>query len=61
MGGTMDQTDRTESIPVKLANGTTVKFQVSQPEAGRQDVADIGDLLSSPGFFHSPRCQYNLG
>jgi hypothetical protein len=36
--------DLTEFIPVKLANGTTIKFQVSQPETGRRDVADIGAL-----------------
>lgn len=37
----MNQTDRIESIPVKLSNGKTLNFQVSQIEAGRQDVADI--------------------
>ncbi len=36
--------DQTTSVPVTLANGTTIKFQVSQPETGRQDVADIGAL-----------------
>ena len=40
----MDHPDRTTNVPVALANGITIKFQVSQPEAGRQDVADIGDL-----------------
>jgi hypothetical protein len=37
--------DQTTSVPVKLANGTTIKFQVTQPETGRRDVADI-DALS---------------
>jgi hypothetical protein len=31
--------DQTEPIPVSLANGSTIKIEVSQ--AGRQDVADI--------------------
>jgi hypothetical protein len=43
-GKAMDQTDRIESIPVTLANGATIRFQVSQPEAGPMDVADIGAL-----------------
>jgi hypothetical protein len=36
--------DQTTSVPVKLASGTTIKFQVSKPETGRRDVADIGAL-----------------
>jgi hypothetical protein len=35
----MNHSDRTSSVPVTLANGTTIKFQVSQTGIGRQDAA----------------------
>ena len=38
--------DQTEHIPVKLASGTTIQIEVSQSEAGREDVSgDIVDAL----------------
>jgi uncharacterized FlaG/YvyC family protein len=41
-GGTMDQT---VPIPVKLASGTEIKFEVSQrAQTGRKNVAGIKDL-----------------
>ncbi|GAB6907531.1 conserved hypothetical protein [Desulfosarcina cetonica] len=40
----MDQT-KTEPVPVKLANGTTIKIEVTPQEGpGREDVAGLNDL-----------------
>lgn len=40
----MDHSERTISVPVALANGSIIKFQVSQAAAGRQDVASLKAL-----------------
>ena len=36
--------DSIKSIPVKLANGTTIYLQVSRPASGAQKVANMGSL-----------------